>query len=75
MACVLITSIDYKCQFDICAVLSIIKNVKSIQDVFMKLNPDFINKKTYEKLLKKFSQKEGDIFFSNEDVLLLFFSI
>lgn len=62
MACCIIKSIDYGCHFDICSIMAIVNNIKGINDVFVKFNPDFHNKKKYNNKKKFFSSDLGDIF-------------
>ena len=62
MATCIVTSVDYDCHFDICSLMAIINNIKGMESLFIKFNPDFHNKKKYDAKKKKFISDFGDIF-------------
>ena len=62
MAACIVTSVDYDCHFDICSLMAILNNIKGIETLFIKFNPEIHNKKKYESKKKNFVSDFGDIF-------------
>lgn len=60
--CCLVSSVYYDCLYEVCALISIINNIKGMDSIFVKFNNFFHNKTKYNNMKKFYTSEYGDLF-------------